>query len=61
MSTSEILKQIKPLSLHEKTLLIKAIVDMIEEDKFVDLVSASKSSMDFWDNSIDDEVWNNEN
>jgi len=26
---------------------------------FKDLESASESSMDFWDNDIDDEVWNN--
>lgn len=26
---------------------------------FKDLELASESSMDFWDNNIDDEVWNN--
>jgi hypothetical protein len=26
---------------------------------FKDLELASKSSMDFWDNEIDDQVWNN--
>jgi len=26
---------------------------------FKELEQASDSSMDFWDNSIDDEVWNN--
>jgi hypothetical protein len=26
---------------------------------FKDLICASESSIDFWDNDIDDEVWNN--
>ncbi|KYO66108.1 hypothetical protein [Thermovenabulum gondwanense] len=26
---------------------------------FKELLSASESSIDFWDNDIDDEVWNN--
>jgi hypothetical protein len=29
-----------------------------KESVFKDLEQASISSMDFWDNSIDDEVWN---
>ena len=29
------------------------------EDNFNDLLAASESSLDFWDNDIDDEVWNN--
>jgi hypothetical protein len=28
-------------------------------DDFRDLLSASKTSLDFWDNSFDDEDWNN--
>ncbi len=28
-------------------------------DTFDDLISASESSLDFWDNPIDDEDWNN--
>jgi hypothetical protein len=28
-------------------------------DDFSDLVLAAQSSLDFWDNPIDDEVWNN--
>lgn len=33
----------------------------IKKDKqiFKDLICASESSIDFWDNDIDDEVWNN--
>ena len=30
-----------------------------ENKEFKDLLLASETSMDFWDNSIDDEVWNN--
>lgn len=29
-----------------------------ERETFKDLEEASQSSMDFWDNDIDDEVWN---
>ncbi len=28
-------------------------------DSFSDLVGASQSSLDFWDNPLDDEDWNN--
>ena len=28
-------------------------------DEFADLLLASESSLDFWNNDIDDEVWNN--
>lgn len=30
-----------------------------EKDLYRDLQNASESSMDFWNNDIDDEVWNN--
>ena len=29
-----------------------------EEENIEDLLMASESSLDFWDNPIDDEVWN---
>ena len=29
------------------------------EESFEDLLMASESSLDFWDNPIDDEIWNN--
>jgi len=29
-----------------------------ETEDFSDLLYAAESSMDFWDNEIDDEVWN---
>lgn len=45
---------------------IHEIIDFIgylkiknERDMFKELEEASKSSMDFWNNDIDDEVWNN--
>jgi len=28
-------------------------------DTFADLLSASETSLDFWDNPLDDEDWNN--
>lgn len=39
--------------------IIKKTEHIEIEDNFDDLVSASSSSMDFWFNTIDDEVWNN--
>ena len=45
---------------------IHEIIDFIgylkmknERNIFKELEEASKSSMEFWDNDIDDEVWNN--
>jgi hypothetical protein len=40
---------------------VRLTVFVIEEpaDTFDDLISASESSLDFWDNSYDDEDWNN--
>ena len=29
------------------------------EESFEDLLIASESGLDFWDNPIDDEIWNN--
>ncbi len=31
----------------------------IVSDETIDMLQASSSSMKFWDNTIDDEVWNN--
>lgn len=28
------------------------------EDEFVDLLKASGSSLGFWENAVDDEIWN---
>ncbi len=30
-----------------------------EDDDFSDLVSAAESTLDFWNNPLDDEDWNN--
>lgn len=45
---------------------IREVIDFIlflknkkDNQVFIDLMSASESSIDFWDNDIDDEVWNN--
>ena len=45
---------------------IQEVIDFIsflkakkENQVFKDLELASESSMDFWNNDIDDEVWNN--
>ena len=57
----KIVNEVKPLSQYEKAELIKILLDIItKKDSFVDLLKASKSSTDFWENSIDDEVWNAE-
>jgi hypothetical protein len=38
----------------------RVVVFVIESDNHAaDLVSAAQSSLDFWDNSYDDEDWNN--
>jgi hypothetical protein len=34
------------------------IILPLEEEDVGDLLMASESSLDFWDNPIDDEVWN---
>jgi len=44
--------------LHEVTLLIELIKLRDEQKQFKALEAASVSSMSFWDNEIDDEVWN---
>ena len=37
----------------------KVEVIVIPQDEFPDLLKASESSLSFWDNPIDDKVWNN--
>jgi hypothetical protein len=39
----------------------RVVIFVLEEpeDDFSDLVSAAQSSLDFWDNPLDDEDWNN--
>jgi hypothetical protein len=31
----------------------------VETDEFQDLVEASSTGLDFWNNDIDDKIWNN--
>lgn len=38
--------------------LVVFVVEAPSED-FSDLMTAAQSSLDFWDNPIDDEEWNN--
>jgi hypothetical protein len=45
---------------HVATLLEFALyLRQKDSDDFSDLLQASESSLAFWDNPIDDEVWNN--
>ncbi len=39
----------------------RVVVFVVPEpaDSFGDLIEASRSSLDFWDNPLDDEDWNN--
>ena len=32
---------------------------IIESDEFEDILEASSTSLDFWQNDIDDKIWNN--
>ncbi len=49
---------VPPLSGAEGS-IVEVIILLPESDAaFDDLAAASRSSMDFWENSIDDEVWN---
>lgn len=38
---------------------VEVIILPLNNDSEIDLVKASKSSMNFWDNKVDDETWNN--
>ncbi len=42
----------------EVIVFLKYIKSRQKKDEFLGLEKASQSSMDFWDNEIDDEVWN---
>ena len=35
------------------------IIILPESEESFDLMSASESSLNFWDNPVDDEIWNN--
>jgi virulence-associated protein VagC len=38
---------------------VEVIIVPLKNDEDIDLLSASQSSMNFWENEIDDQVWNN--
>ena len=38
---------------------VRVFVVVDELDQFADLEQAAESSLDFWDNPLDDEDWNN--
>lgn len=42
-----------------KGTLVYVFVVQVPPNEFNDLAVAATSSLDFWDNPIDDEVWNN--
>jgi hypothetical protein len=37
---------------------VEVLILSLTEDTFSDLVGAATSSLDFWDNGLDDEDWN---
>ena len=38
---------------------VEVIIVPLNSDNEADLLNASQSSMEFWDNEADDQVWNN--
>ena len=38
---------------------MEPIANEADHDNFDDLLNATQSSVDFWDNPLDDEDWNN--
>lgn len=38
---------------------VEVIIVPLKNDEEIDLLTASRSSTGFWDNDIDDQVWNN--
>ncbi len=52
-------KEIKPLEPFPIKGKAEVIITILEPDgEFRDLVKLSESSLDFWDNVIDDNTWN---
>ena len=47
-----------PMRLKQGTSVEIIVLVREPEEDFSDLVAASESSLGFWDNPIDDEVWN---
>lgn len=46
------------LELEEGTPVEVIVLVRDEEVEFADLLQASETSLDFWDNEIDDRIWN---
>ena len=55
----QLINDIPENQIHEVIDFIGYLKIKNERDMFKELEEADKSSMDFWDNNIDDEVWNN--
>lgn len=55
----KLIDEIPENQIHEVIDFIGYLKIKNERDMFKKLEEASKSSMDFWNNDIDDEVWNN--
>ena len=54
----KLIDEIPENQIHEVIDFIGYLKIKNERDIFKELEEASKSSVDFWDNDIDDEVWN---
>jgi len=57
-AVSDLLDGISESQLIEVADFVTFIRKRSEHQSFKDLEFASESSVDFWDNAIDDEVWN---
>ncbi len=55
----KLIDEIPENQIHEVIDFIGYLKIKNERDMFKELEEASKSSMDFWNNDIDDEVWKN--
>jgi len=55
----ELIEEIPESQLEEVIDFILFLKHKQDKKLLSDLVSASESSIDFWNNDIDDEVWNN--
>ena len=54
----EIISEISESELAKILDFAEYIRDTQEKKLYIDLARASESSLNFWDNDIDDEVWN---
>ncbi|MCK8825638.1 DUF2281 domain-containing protein [Fuchsiella alkaliacetigena] len=54
----ELIDEIPETEFEEVICFLKYIKSRHKKDEFSELEKASQSSISFWDNEIDDEVWN---